>query len=501
MRIMVTGGTGVVGTSTVTELLARGHEVNLVSRHANSDARQWPVGVTPCEGDVCDPTSIRGFADGCDAVLHMVAVVEESAEATFDNVNVEGTRNTLEESERAGVSRFIFVSSLGAERGESRYHQSKREAEALVKKFGREWTICRPGNVYGPGDEQISMFLRMVRSPSPIVPVIGDGDQPIQPIWHEDVARALATVLERDDLSGRELDLAGTELTSQNDLLERLQVVTGQKVRGLSLPEFVASIGARAISMVGWDVRLSDDQMQMIREGNRIGEHAVNAFTDVLHLTPTPLDDGLRALAEAQPEQNPREGIGSLKRKLFWADITGTSFTPEALFDAFRKNFNEITPVFVDAIAKSAETTELVEGESVTLALPMRGHVQVRVAGLSTRQATLLTLAGHPLAGAVRFLIEERGEAIRFRIEVYDRAANFIDLVAMRTIGDRLQDRTWTHVVENVIARSAGTATDGVQHDSESLNDAAAREIEKWLEELAVDQKRTENTEKILGTA
>ena len=55
------------------------------------------------------------------------------------------------------------------------------------------------------------MLLRMVRSPSPIVPVIGDGDQPIQPIWHEDVAKALAEVVERTDLNGRELDLAGAE--------------------------------------------------------------------------------------------------------------------------------------------------------------------------------------------------------------------------------------------------------------------------------------------------
>ena len=85
MRILVTGGSGVVGTGTVTELLARGHTVRLLARHADEDARQWPRGVTPVIGDVSDVATIKGAANGCDAVLHVAGIVEESApEITFD---------------------------------------------------------------------------------------------------------------------------------------------------------------------------------------------------------------------------------------------------------------------------------------------------------------------------------------------------------------------------------------------------------------------------------
>ena len=209
MRVLVTGGTGVVGAGTVTELVRRGHTVVLVSRHAERDARQWPAGVTAWAGDVSRARSLHGAADGCDVVLHMVGIVDESDDASFEDVNVRGTANMIAETERAKVGRFIFVSSLGAPTGESDYHRSKRDAEELVRKFHGAWTICRPGNVYGPNDEQISLLLRMVRSPSPVVPRIGDGDQPIQPIWWEDCANALATVVERPDLAKRELDLAG----------------------------------------------------------------------------------------------------------------------------------------------------------------------------------------------------------------------------------------------------------------------------------------------------
>lgn len=498
MKILVTGGTGVVGTGTVTELLRRGHEVVLVSRHAADEVRQWPAGVLAHQADVGDAASLAGCADGCDAVLHITGIVEEtSPDATFARVNVGGTRNMLDEAERAGVNRFVYVSSLGADRGVSDYHRSKAEGERLTRAFRGTWTICRPGNVYGPGDEQISVLLRMVRSPSPIVPKIGDGDQPFQPLWWEDAAVSLADVVERDDLAGRELDLAGEEVTSQNDLLQRFNMITGRDVQSVALPEAVATFGAKLVSLVGWDVGFTDDQLQMLREGNVVAPGSTNALIDVLHITPTSLDAGLRALCDQQPEQLPTDGVGTLKRKRFWADIDNSTYSPEILFDLFTEHFNDVTPVFVDARAEPGNAGMFAEGETLTLSLPMRGHVQVRVTGLEERRVTLLTLAGHPLAGAVRFLTEERGRAVRFQVEVYDRAANIIDLVAMRTLGDRMQGHTWSHVVEKVVALSGGVARAGVQDDSESLDEDEAAAISHWLEELTIERKRRENTEKI----
>ena len=99
MRILVTGGTGVVGEAAVRALVARGHAVRLLSRHAERDARAWPDGVEAHVGDVTRPESLAGAADGCDAVLHVVGIVDESPpELTFERVNVEGTRHVVAES-------------------------------------------------------------------------------------------------------------------------------------------------------------------------------------------------------------------------------------------------------------------------------------------------------------------------------------------------------------------------------------------------------------------
>src|SRR5688500_5353773 len=90
MKVLVTGGSGVVGQSAITALLKRGHAVRLLSRGAAEDVKAWPAGVESWPGDVASPASVAGSADGCQVVLHLVGVVDEAPpERTFDRVNVE----------------------------------------------------------------------------------------------------------------------------------------------------------------------------------------------------------------------------------------------------------------------------------------------------------------------------------------------------------------------------------------------------------------------------
>ena len=491
MRILVTGGTGVVGRSTVTALLQRGHVVQLLARHADRDAKQWPHGVNPVRGNIAEPSTIVGAADGCDAVLHLTAIVDEHGSQTFERVNVGGTRNVVAEAERAGVKKLVYVSSLGADRGESPYQRSKRQGEAIARRFSGAWTVVRPGSVYGPGDEQISLLLRMVRT-LPVLPLLGGGDQKFQPVWHEDLAEALARVVERDDLAGQELDLAGPELTTQNDLAQRLAKITGRNSPEVSVPKMVAEWGMKLASAVGIDVPLNDSQMTMLAEGNVIESGRENALTGMLGVQATSLDAGLRKLADAQDEQLPDQGVGPLRRKRFWVDITGSARGPEQLMAYLREHFADLMASFIDAQAEPGTTGQLTEDATLTLSLPVRGHIQVRVAEADERVTTLVTLQGHPLAGAVRFLTEARGDDVRFEIQVFDRAAGMIDFLMMRALGERLQDASWKEMAEKVAKASGGSAPQGVQHDSENLDDDQAELIEDWLREIVMERKREE---------
>lgn len=399
MKVLVTGGTGVVGKSAVDCLLHGGHTVRLFSRHAENDARQWKAGVEPRTGDVGSDEVVAGAADGCDAVLHLAGIVsEDPPETTFENVNVEGTRRLCREAKRAGVRRFIYVSSLGADRGESAYHRSKAAAEDIVRAEAPPgWLILRPGNVYGPGDEVVSLLLKMVRA-LPVVPVIGRGDQAFQPVWHEDLGMALARAVERQDPRETALDLAGPDITTTSEVIDRLEKLTGKRTLRLPIPEALARLGAGAAEAVGLDLRVTSDQITMLTEENVIPSGGVNALTDTFGVTPLTLAEGLGRLVDSMPERLPSEGTGALERQRYWADIHGSTRTAGELFERFRTRFREVSPdALMQVGAEPGSHAELAEGNTLTLALPLRGNIQVRVLEVADNTATCVTLQGHPL--------------------------------------------------------------------------------------------------------
>ena len=106
---------------------------------------------------------------------------------------------------------------------------------------------------------------------------------------------------------------------------------------------------------------------------------------------------------------------------------------------------------------------------------------------------TVCTLAGHPLAGAVRFLSEQRGAQLRFEVQVYDRASNVADWLVMNPIGARLQNATWRETIERVVQESAGRAPKGVEQEIEKLDDPQSHEVNEWVERLVVAQRQVDH--------
>jgi NADH dehydrogenase len=495
MKVLVTGGTGVVGKAAVDRLVAAGHTVRLLSRHADHDAREWPQGVEAHEGDVSTDEGVRGAADGCDAVLHVVGIVaEHPPEATFQAVNVEGTRRMAAEAKRAGARRFVYVSSLGAEGGESAYHRSKKAAEDAVREVDPPgWLVVRPGNVYGPGDEVISLLLKMVRT-LPAIPLVGWGDQPFQPVWHEDLGEALARAATGTGPERAVVELAGPEVTTTREILERLEALTDRHPVHLPVPELLAKMGTHVAETAGMELPVKEDQITMLLEGNVIPPGRPNALVDVFGVEALGVDAGLRRLVDSLPEALPSEGWGKLERQRYWADIRGSRLDADALFELFRGEFYSFFPEGLATVgAEPGTPVALDPGETLTLALAMRGHIQVRVADIRDRAATLLTVEGHPLSGAIRFAVEEgEGGALRFEIRSFTRASNAVDLVGMRTAGFVAQKANWHAVVAEVARRSGGEPADGVHDETEFLEGEAAREAERWVEEVALRLHRSE---------
>lgn len=269
MKVLVTGGSGFVGREIVRQLLAGGHAVRVLAR----GTRPAVPGVEARRGSVLDPATLPPALAGCDAVVHLVGIISEVGDQTYERVHAEGTGHVLQAARTAGVARFIHMSALGTRPdAPSRYHRSKWEAEQQVRAGGLAWVIHRPSLVYGPGDGFVNLFAGLSRW-SPVVPVIGPGRTLFQPVAVGDVARAFAASLVRETATGRTYDLCGPDRLSFDQVLDAILAATGRRRLKLHLPWVFAHLQATALEwLVGGLLRrpppLNRDQVRMLREDN-----------------------------------------------------------------------------------------------------------------------------------------------------------------------------------------------------------------------------------------
>ena len=479
MKILITGGTGLIGQAAVEALRKRGHTVRILSRSAAEETPEegieyWPASVT-------EAAALSGAAAGCDVVLHIAGIVAETPpDLTFENVNINGTRNIVREADINGVRRFVYVSSFGAERGTSEYHHSKRAAEKIASEFPRDVVITRPGNIYGPGDEVISALVKLVRA-LPVVPIIDDGDQEFQPVWHEDMGEALAGISEDADVGNAPLNLVGPETVTVNRLLDIMGEITGQQPRRVPLPSGLAGLAARFAANIGVDIPLKPDVLQMLLDGQSLQPGQVNSLYKYVP-RPTHVTTGMRKLLESMPEQELEDGYGTPVHRQFTAHINQPLYGADELFRMFCADYDRFLPV--ERADQQGNPRQCIDGETIVLALPLRGDIAVRVEEAANNAVTLVTVDGHPLAGFVRFTWAPEPGGFTFQINVYDRPATLIDTIGMALGGSAAQRSTWIAAVERMIEASGGQAPDGVTHETKRMSDEEMQEVQDWLDRL-----------------
>ncbi|PAW75380.1 MAG: hypothetical protein B9S32_18030 [Verrucomicrobia bacterium Tous-C9LFEB] len=234
--ILVTGGTGFVGTEMVRQFVAAGHRVRVLARHPDRAQATCP-GCEVVAGDVLDPASLVTAMQGVNAVVHLVGIIHESPSVSFEQAHVEATANVLAAACVAGVPRFVHMSALGTQPDAvSRYHQTKWAAEELVRQSSLDWTILRPSIIYGPGDKSLNFLAAFLRPPLDFwnfytLPNLGGGTARVQPISVKEVAQAFVRALSNSAAVGKTYDVCGTEALSWSELLVFLAQQQGVKAR------------------------------------------------------------------------------------------------------------------------------------------------------------------------------------------------------------------------------------------------------------------------------
>lgn len=276
MNILVTGGTGFMGTYLVPLLLQRGHNVRLFVRDKKKAQDLFDNHCEIICGDIKEKDTVEGCCEDIDVVYHMAALMghdspSEAAFKKFRGVNVDGVRNIVEEAKKAKIKKFIYISSTAAMglqkdciinestvcKPYTPYQVTKREAELFILKEIKDnlfpAVIIRPSMVYGPGFKGDFLTIAKVCKLG-IFPKIGRGKNLSPALYIEDLAESLARFLDKGKI-GEIYLLSSSQSFTLEETVEIISETIDKKVHYIYVPRVIALIGAaileKACKLIG----------------------------------------------------------------------------------------------------------------------------------------------------------------------------------------------------------------------------------------------------------
>lgn len=230
MRLLLSGASGFMGRNIAAALHAAGHQVNAVSRQNGVDftqmltARDW-----------------LPHLDNIDAVINAVGIIGERGSQRFAPLHTQAPIALFQACQQAGLKRVLQISALGAdENAFSAYHLSKRKADDFLRSCDLDWFVLRPSLTYGRGGKSTQLFLRLAALPR--IPVIGDGQQVLQPVHINDVVATVLQALSTSE-SKQTLDIVGTETFTFAQWLQLMRHAQGLPPAKLLRCPFSLAIG------------------------------------------------------------------------------------------------------------------------------------------------------------------------------------------------------------------------------------------------------------------
>ncbi len=317
MKILVTGGTGFIGTHFIRRLSKTGHHITCLVRKSSNTTTFAESGVETIIGDVTDYGSVRDAIKGNDCIVNLANVYSfwEPNPRLYHRVNVEGTKNVLVSALEEGVNKVVHISTGGiygkprdipfTEESEvgpvrfSKYFQTKYEGDQIAWDLYRDKKLplvaVYPMAVLGPDDPKASgQYIRRIlerRLPARVLE-----DSVFTFVHVKDVAEIIYRVLMKPDNIGEKY-LAGKFQHTFGEINRMVSEISGVSLPLLRLPDFTVGFNAWLLTRIANIVRrppiwgMAEDQIRVMKEGVRANGTKAERELDIAY---TPIYDAVR---------------------------------------------------------------------------------------------------------------------------------------------------------------------------------------------------------------
>jgi len=320
MRVLITGGTGFIGSRLGHKCLQQGHSVVVLGQE-NTPAESQNKKVLEQEGaeivlgSVTEREKILDLLSNVDVVYHLAAIQHEMniPDQSFWDVNVLGTKNLLEVSVTKGIRRFVHGSTIGVYRSlrgtidesslcrpDSIYGVTKLEGEKVVLSFKDKLqvVVIRIPEVYGPGDRRLLKLFRTIQKK--IFFMIGDGKNLHHPIYIDDLIGALLAAAKYEKAVGEILLIAGKETVTTENMVATIADQLGAKIprfrAPLSLFWVIAAVAETLLRPLGIQPPIHRRRMDFFRKSFTLS--GAKAFNTLDFVPKVSFREGVRETAK-----------------------------------------------------------------------------------------------------------------------------------------------------------------------------------------------------------
>ncbi len=255
--ICVLGGSGFVGTHLVAALARESWRITVPTRNPARASHLSPIpSLKLVAADIHDPELLSSLVAGQRVVVNLVGILNERGRngSGFNRVHVEFVRKLVEACRKQRVDRLLHVSALNADadHGASHYLRSKGRAERIVRQeSGRDlrWTIFQPSVIFGPRDDFVNRFARLLRAIPLGIPLARPGAR-FAPVWVGDVVAAMQRALADDGTAGECYELCGPEQMTLGEIVCNIRDRLGLARAVVGIPDFAARLQAAICDFV-----------------------------------------------------------------------------------------------------------------------------------------------------------------------------------------------------------------------------------------------------------